>query len=121
MNGQRIWDTRILVNGTVFPETPVTCFRIEASRFERCDAAEIHLAVDRNILGDKRPWFDPEQDVRLDIQLQMRQQEWTIKRGRNCFMVWLGMSFGIPMRHPWFWNVGIICLSCSICAFSNHG
>ncbi len=74
MNGQRIWDTRILVNGTVFPETPVTRFRIEASRFERCDAAEIHLAVDRNILGDKRPWFDPEQDVRLDIQLQMRQQ-----------------------------------------------
>ncbi|GAJ28015.1 hypothetical protein [Acidomonas methanolica] len=90
----RVWSVRLLVAGAVSAGTPVTGFEIRASRYERCDTAEIALAVDQTALGGATPWFAAETASGLDISVQVLRADrpgasWvTLFRGVADAVVW---------------------------------
>ena len=94
MSDARKWDVRLLVNGAVPVGTPVMAFRVSATRYAACDTAELRLAVDREVLGDTRPWFDSSSATRMDVQLQSLRQDqagarWeTVFHGVADYVIW---------------------------------
>lgn len=75
MTEARGWAARLLVAGQEVSQTPVIEFVVHATRYARCDTAEISLAVDRLALGGVAPWFDRQDVSGVDVRLQLRRTD----------------------------------------------
>ncbi|GBQ09713.1 hypothetical protein [Swaminathania salitolerans] len=80
----RAWETRVLVEGRPGGEIFVSWFRLECSRYERCDTASIGVLVRDTaalsaLLGEQEPAKRP------DIVLQIREERLTGGQWQTVF------------------------------------